>query len=437
MAFFPTSVETRPLGKPIVTYIIIAVNIVVYLLTSYENGFIQVSEYWISIAALPPITLLFNEWYRLFTSMFLHGNIFHILFNMYFLFIFGREVEGILGWFRYLILYILSGLVASVFHIGFTGVLGISNLFIPALGASGAISGILGAFLMLYPHRDMTVCWFIWFIPWCFTAKAVYLLLIWFGMQIILGYTSAQGVAFFAHAGGFIGGIVLLYPILPSWIKAERVRMIYNYFIGEYILVRRRGIERDAKLLFLIFIALLLIGSIYSMYYSYGMESDLYTYMINVYSEGYSSTDYAIYSVSKGVLTYPPSSYPRIVWNRLYWAGLIEYKPSYEGPLHIDSNIIAGEYNIKIRLRLDASAVYDSNGILKYMDGSMVTDVLLIRGIQIGLRRGVSFNFNIEGYGPLGSVGMELVSPMALLSSVILVGSFYIISYKDREIVID
>ncbi|RLG62106.1 hypothetical protein DRN84_01380 [Candidatus Geothermarchaeota archaeon] len=437
LALLPVDVESKEFGKPVITYTLIGLNVLIYLLTTYENSFIEIGDYWVRIYALTPFTLLYNEWYRIITSMFLHQNIFHIFFNMYFLYIFGREVEGTLGHLKYLTLYMLSGIFASLFHVSFISVLGLSNLFIPALGASGAISGVLGAFILLYPHRDLTVCWFFWFIPWCFTAKAVYLLLLWFGMQVILGYTSMQGVAFFAHAGGFIAGIALLPVLIPSWIKRERVKILYDHFLGEYILIRRRGIERKAKILFQFFIILLLLGSIYSLHASYALKSDVYSYLIGVYGEETVISDYTIYSPSGGVLTYPMQSLPRIVWNRIYWADLVSYKPNYEGILRFNSLVDAPKYNVKVRVDLDAYAEYDSNGILKFMNGTMVTDVIYVRGVRISLERNVMFRFELSSYGPIEDAGPKLIAPASILSITILIIASAVVLTKDREIVID
>jgi len=88
-----------------------------------------------------------SQWYRVFTSMFLHADFFHILFNMYFLCVFGRAVESILGKSRFLLLYLAAGIFASIFHTAFSFIGGLSAYTVPAIGASGAISGILGAYL--------------------------------------------------------------------------------------------------------------------------------------------------------------------------------------------------------------------------------------------------------------------------------------------------
>ena len=152
MGMIPVGEAGRPYpGKPRSIYFIIAANVLVYIITSYSNLFVTSSDYWIERLALTPVLLLEpSQWYRLLTCMFLHADIFHILFNMYFLYIFGREVESTLGTGKFLALYFISGLAASFFHIAFTPITGIHTVIIPALGASGAISGVLGAYLLLF-----------------------------------------------------------------------------------------------------------------------------------------------------------------------------------------------------------------------------------------------------------------------------------------------
>ncbi len=140
----------------------------------------------------------------LLTSMFMHGGIAHLLGNMWFLWIFGDNIEQDLGRGRYLAFYLISGLIASLTHIAFNW-----NSEIPSLGASGAISGVLGAYLLLHPHRSVTVLLFR-FITQVPGWVAVGL---WFAFQVIEGLGvlggDASGVAYGAHIGGFIAGLAL------------------------------------------------------------------------------------------------------------------------------------------------------------------------------------------------------------------------------------
>ncbi len=145
-------------------------------------------------------------------SMFLHGGWAHLLGNMLFLWVFGDNVEDRLGHFRYLLFYLLAGYAATFTHAFFS-----LSSTVPAIGASGAISGVLGAYLFLHPRaRIVTVIWFLFFIRF-FEIPAIVYLPIWFLLQLFSGVVSlgtpantGGGVAFWAHIGGFVAGPLLL-----------------------------------------------------------------------------------------------------------------------------------------------------------------------------------------------------------------------------------
>ncbi len=147
----------------------------------------------------------------LLTSIFMHGSIAHIFGNMLFLFIFGDNIENRIGHFRYLIFYLVCGILASLAHVYSSYFLG-ENLLIPTLGASGAISGVLGAYLLLFPKKRVSVLMF-YFIT---DLPAIAVIGIWFLFQLISGLgllgAGAQGggVAYGAHVGGFISGMILI-----------------------------------------------------------------------------------------------------------------------------------------------------------------------------------------------------------------------------------
>jgi membrane associated rhomboid family serine protease len=142
--------------------------------------------------------------------MFMHGGIGHLLGNMLFLWIFGDNVEDDLGPKRYLGFYILCGLLASLAHVVSTFVFG-GNPYIPSLGASGAISGVLGAYVLNHPHRRVRVL-----VGRMFTEVPAFVAIgIWFAFQLIeglgmLGGTQTGGVAYAAHVGGFVAGMALV-----------------------------------------------------------------------------------------------------------------------------------------------------------------------------------------------------------------------------------
>jgi membrane associated rhomboid family serine protease len=151
----------------------------------------------------------------LLTSMFMHGGIAHIAGNMLYLWIFGDNIENAIGHRRYLFFYLLCGIIASLSHVFATKLLG-QNPLIPSLGASGAISGVLGAYILLFPRRRVTML----FIRFITHVSAFWAIGIWILFQLInglgmLGGSDASGVAYAAHLGGFIAGLVLIKLFVP------------------------------------------------------------------------------------------------------------------------------------------------------------------------------------------------------------------------------
>jgi membrane associated rhomboid family serine protease len=147
--------------------------------------------------------------HTLFTSMFLHADIFHIGGNMLFLYIFGDNVEDAFGHFRYLLFYFICGIVADFAHT--LSLTTSADLLIPTLGASGAISGVLGAYIVMYPKAKILTLLLIRLI-WIVPIPAVVFLGFWFLLQLL--YTSlgvGGGVAYWAHIGGFVAGMMLVF----------------------------------------------------------------------------------------------------------------------------------------------------------------------------------------------------------------------------------
>jgi membrane associated rhomboid family serine protease len=150
----------------------------------------------------------------LFTSMFMHGGIAHIAGNMLFLWIFGDNIEGRLGHVRYTIFYLLCGVIASLAHVFTTAAFASqeSGMLVPSLGASGAISGVLGGYILLHPSRRVTVILF----NFLTQVPAFVAIGLWFLFQLISGLgmlgggSQSGGVAYAAHIGGFIAGLVLI-----------------------------------------------------------------------------------------------------------------------------------------------------------------------------------------------------------------------------------
>jgi len=157
---------------------------------------------------IPSSILQGRDLHTLFTSMFLHGDLLHLASNMLYLYIFGDNIEDAFGHAKYLGFYILSGLAASLLHL-----LTVTEPGIPAIGASGAISGVLGAYLILYPRARIVTLVFYVLITFV-RIPAVFFLGFWFILQLFSGtvtltYGVPSGVAYWAHVGGFVAGLSL------------------------------------------------------------------------------------------------------------------------------------------------------------------------------------------------------------------------------------
>jgi len=198
---------------PVVTVLLIVVNVLAFL---YELSLGQRVEGFLMSAAFVPARIgegLPAAMGSALLSMFLHGGWAHLIGNMLFLWIFGDNVEDRLGHVRFLLFYLLAGYVATFTHAFFS-----PSSTVPAIGASGAISGVLGAYLFLHPRaRIVTVIWFLFFIRFVEIPAIVYLP-IWFLLQVFSGVSSlgaaeaaGGGVAWWAHIGGFVAGPLLLF----------------------------------------------------------------------------------------------------------------------------------------------------------------------------------------------------------------------------------
>jgi membrane associated rhomboid family serine protease len=151
-----------------------------------------------------------SGWVNIFTSMFLHGGWFHIINNMWVLFIFGDNVEARMGGLRYLVFYLFGGTAAGLLQ---TYVLPFSD--VPMIGASGAVAGVLGAYLILFPHSRIASIVPLFFIFTLIEIPAFIFLLFWFVSQIYSGLFAVEGgggsgIAWWAHIGGFIFGVLMV-----------------------------------------------------------------------------------------------------------------------------------------------------------------------------------------------------------------------------------
>jgi membrane associated rhomboid family serine protease len=199
------NVPTRTL--PIIAVSLIFVNVLIFLwqrLVLPGNESELVYKYYgfvpheLTISLTTQWTLIPYNIMTMFTSMFLHGGFLHLAGNMLYLWIFGNNIEDAFGHTRFIFFYILSGLVAVVFQLSYDPSSGT-----PMIGASGAISGVLGAYLVLYPYARIKTLVFFFIVE----LPAILLLTIWFFMQVIYS-TSMNGVAWYAHIGGFIFGLL-------------------------------------------------------------------------------------------------------------------------------------------------------------------------------------------------------------------------------------
>jgi len=217
--FIPLKDENPTSRFPIVTVLFIVLNVVIFFYQLVSPEGLQFYVY--KMGAVPyeithfkSLPLVVGQTAEqiprltpaltLIVSMFLHGGFFHLLFNMLYLWIFGNNVEDFLGPFRFIIFYLLSGVGASLTHIIFN-----ANSQVPMIGASGAIAGVLGAYLILYPKARVMTFMFLFFFIRIVPIPAAFVLGFWFLMQV-LNVGVGGGVAWFAHIGGFLIGMGLI-----------------------------------------------------------------------------------------------------------------------------------------------------------------------------------------------------------------------------------
>lgn len=246
---FPIRDDNPQVNTPIVTYAIIALNVAAWVLLQ-GIGFgdqlnASVCQYGLIPADLFSSTSSGGQycgsggsgWGGVVSSMFMHGGWMHIIGNMWFLWVFGDNVEDSMGSVRFAIFYILCGLCASAAQ-----VIANPSSAIPMVGASGAIGGVMGAYIMLYPRVKVHMFVMIFIIFTTFRIPAVLMLGYWIGVQVLGGITSmgstGGGVAFWAHIGGFVAGSALVWVFKDEelllnhpyhgWRKQENVSNMWN-----------------------------------------------------------------------------------------------------------------------------------------------------------------------------------------------------------------
>jgi len=221
---FPLRDENPTVRKPYFTLLFMGLCILVFLMQIgsekedfseiiYTYGFIPAKLF--SNDYLPYSTNEVPAYYTLISSMFLHGGWMHLIGNMVFLWIFGNNIEDILGHGRFVLFYIGCGLVAALAQM-----LSDPGSEIPMVGASGAVSGVMGAYIILFPRAKILTLLFLGIFITTMRISAGWFLGIWFAMQSFNAFATVGipggGVAFWAHVGGFIAGIVFLFLLKPK-----------------------------------------------------------------------------------------------------------------------------------------------------------------------------------------------------------------------------
>lgn len=209
--------------RPYVNYALIIVTCFVFYLQMRAGSHL---DFLVNRYAFIPKELFFllhgelgslNPVKRMFTSIFLHGGLFHLIGNMLYLYIFGDNVEDRLGHFKYLVFYIFSGFIAAFFHYLFNPLSSI-----PTLGASGAVAGVMGAYFIFFPTSRVLTLVPIFIFFQFIEIPAIFFLLFWFLMQIFYGsaslFAGISNIAWWAHIGGFVFGVLIaiIYNILKA-----------------------------------------------------------------------------------------------------------------------------------------------------------------------------------------------------------------------------
>ncbi|MGD8366844.1 MAG: rhomboid family intramembrane serine protease [Desulfobacterales bacterium] len=222
-----------PRNRPLVNNLLIAANVLVFLLQLSQGSNDRIFIYLYGLVparySVPQIAEYFSIWQQMFSFfsfMFLHGGFFHLLGNMWFLYIFGDNVEDRLGPVRYLVFYLLCGLASGLSHL-------LLNLHsnVPTIGASGAIAGVMGAYFLIQPGARILTLVPVLFIPFFFEIPAYVFLGVWFLFQFLSAAGSGGaggGIAWWAHIGGFVFGMIFLkiFQQVPTTGVSRKMRPI-------------------------------------------------------------------------------------------------------------------------------------------------------------------------------------------------------------------
>lgn len=425
-------------------------NTLVYIVTSWQTGFMASTEYWIVKLGFEPVYMLLNPYsvYKIFTAMFTHANLLHIFFNMYFLYLFGRAVERALGHARYLALYLLSGVMAALFHTVFMFIQDPNGLAVPSVGASGAISGVLGAYMILFPGTRLAACFFLFIFPVCFELLAAYYLVFWFALQVLEGYfSSTSTVAFFAHAGGFIAGMALL-PLLADRARLEAMRLyagarrLFGVIVFLPQFYRHRGLNAPTKAVLLTLIGMLLAGSAAALAFTGSTPIEFASYSIAWRPGGGTvHQDIAFLGVAKArelatpLLEATQTLPARVLVKALEYNGLL-YNPRLAG-----SHLVLGSEQLRsVKVEVPVSPFQTVSVLVRpfYFEG---------RYNQAGFLENSYTQATVIAMGELASVEARLmltalkspkplIESMALLAVLTSLASMYVVAYRDEDYVI-
>ncbi|MCH5596949.1 rhomboid family intramembrane serine protease [Niabella ginsengisoli] len=217
---------------PYINYLLIAINVLVFV---FAQGMGSNENFIMSFATVPEEILNNRDitggglgktpipvYGTIITSMFMHGGFAHIIGNMMYLLIFGDNLENVMGHARYLAFYLLCGVLATLAHVYMSSYTN-TGMYTPSLGASGAIAGVLGGYILLFPKNKIRV----FLIPFIIRVNAFIALGLWIALQVIEGWGAmgreGSGIAYAAHVGGFVAGLILVH----FFVKRQLVRARY------------------------------------------------------------------------------------------------------------------------------------------------------------------------------------------------------------------
>lgn len=223
---FPLYDENRSRTRSYITWTLIIINAVVFV-WQLERGLLtySVEVAWdINTYGMIPLNVMRRErLFTLLTSMFMHGGLVHIGGNMLYLYIFGDNVEDRFGHVKYLIIYLFFGIVAGLTHAWFSIQKSGYEALMPVIGASGAISGILGAYVLLYPNARIVTGVYLGYFGRLIRVPSIFFLGVWFIFQFIQSLIDpSSGVAYWAHIGGFIIGLLVAIPFRIRGIRRNK-----------------------------------------------------------------------------------------------------------------------------------------------------------------------------------------------------------------------